>query len=102
MPKRRQQLELKVVLDTNAIFTDSERYLLKKEISELVTNNHGDAHLRVQWLLPAVVIGERTHQMRREAAKLLPALTRLELIIGHPLHVTEATTNARITAIVEE
>ena len=96
MAARRRRVELKIVLDTNAIWNDSESDLLRREISELVNNNRGDTHLVIQWTLPDIVLKERTYQMQRAAAKLLPYLQRLERVIGIPLNITEDMTNARI------
>jgi len=100
MPRRRR-IELKIVLETNAIFTDSENHLLRREISELVRNNRGDANLTIQWILPETVLQERSYQMQREAASLLPHLTRLERVTGLSLNITEETIRTKIAESVD-
>ncbi|SRR6266481_161447 len=101
MAKHRQKLQIKVVLDTNAIWTRGESFLLSREMSELVNTNRGDAHVDIQWILPEVVLHERRYQMQREAAALLPSLTRLERVIGHPLNITEEVINDKTSKTVE-
>jgi hypothetical protein len=100
MAKRRQKLQFKVVLDTNAIWTGGESYLLRREMSDLVDTNRGDAHLAIEWILPEVVLRERLYQMKREAVSLLPSLARLERVIGHPLNITEEVISDRISDAV--
>jgi PIN domain len=101
MAKQKPKLQVKIVLDTNAIWTGGENYLLRREMSELVRGNRGDAHLDIQWILPEVVLHERRYQMQREASALLPSLTRLERVIGHPLNITEEVIGERISSAVE-
>jgi PIN domain len=101
MASRRQKLQLKVVFDTSAIWTIGESYLLRREISDLVDGNRGDAHLVLEWILPEMVMRERIYQMQKEAASLLPAVTRLERVIGHPFNITEEVLQRRITEAVE-
>lgn len=101
MAKRKQKLQIKIVFDTNAIWTRGESFLLKREMSELVAGNQGDAHLDIEWILPEVVLGERIYQMQLEAIDLLPNLSRLERVIGHPLNITEDIVKARISEAVQ-
>lgn len=101
MAKQKQKLQVKIVLDTNAIWTGGESYLLRQEIADLVDANQGDIHLEIEWILPEVVLHERLHQMRREAIALLPSLARLERVIGHPMNITEAVISQRISEAVD-
>jgi hypothetical protein len=101
MAKRRPKLQFKIVLDTNAIWARGESYLLSREMSELVDTNRGDAHLVIEWILPEVVLNERIYQMQREAVALLPGLTRLERVIGHPMNITEEIISTRISETVD-
>ncbi len=101
MAKQKQKLQVKIVLDTNAIWTGGESYLLRQEIADLVDANQGDIHLEIEWILPEVVLNERLHQMRREAFALLPSLVRLERVIGHPMNITEAVISQRISEAVD-
>jgi hypothetical protein len=56
MAKQKQKLQVKIVLDTNAIWTGGESYLLRQEIADLVDANQGDIHLEIEWILPEVVL----------------------------------------------
>lgn len=101
MAKQKQKLQVKIVFDTNAIWTGGESYLLRQEIADLVGTTREDVHLEIAWILPEVVLHERLHQMFREAIALLPSLARLEKVIGHPLNITEAVVFQRISESVE-
>ena len=92
----RKSPEIRIVVDTNAIWNSNEHYLVKKEIAELAreTQTHQDVQFR--WYLPDVVRAEREFQMRSKAREILPALTRLERLIGHQLGFTSDTLDKRI------
>lgn len=102
MVQRKHKLQLKIVLDANAIWTGSESFLLGREIAELVNSHRGDAHLSIEWILPEVVLGERVYQMQREALNLLPSLAKLERVIGHGLNITEELISRKISESVNQ
>ena len=47
--------------------------------------------LEIQWYLPELVRHERQYQMQRRGLELLPALGKVEKLLGHNLAITEQT-----------
>lgn len=87
--KNTRSPELKVVLDSSAIYTSSAYYLLAHDVYDLiqVTTHHAD--LKVSWYLPDIVRHERQYQILRQSLELLPSLQKLERLLGHNLNITE-------------
>jgi PIN domain len=100
--KRSKPPELKVVFDTNAIFTDSAAFLLKREVSEIIRTNSSHRDLRIRWYLPEVVRWEREFQMRENGFALLPSIQKIEKVLKHNLNITEQTIRDRVPALVDE
>ena len=94
--------ELKVVFDTNAIFTESAAFLVKLEVSEIIRGNSSHPDLRIRWYLPEVVRWEREFQMRENGFALLPSIGKIEKVLKHNLNITEQTIIERIPLLVEE
>jgi len=85
--KKKPTPELKVVFDTNILYTGSESDLVRKDVHDLITqNDHED--VKIHWYLPDVVRHERTFQMQKGARKLLASLDRVERLLGHSLGIT--------------
>lgn len=89
----------RVFLDTSAIFTQSATAPVRGDLTKYI---HGlrETH-PVEWYMPEVVLHERTAQMFEQAAKALPAVEILEVIVGHPIGVREEITRDRIQTLVE-
>jgi len=66
------QLELTVVLDTNALYTGSASYFVRKEVADLIEQHSTQPDLRIRWVVPEAVRHERQFQMLQEAAQMLP------------------------------
>jgi len=88
--------ELKIVLDTSAIFTGSASDLLKAEVVDAIHNNASFPDLTVTWHLPEMVVQERQYQMIRKALELLPAVDKLERLLGHKLNITPEIVKTRV------
>jgi hypothetical protein len=101
MPRTSKKSELKIVLDSSAIFTDSPSDLLRNEVAELAASNANHPELTISWYLPAVVAQEREYQMRKRGVALLPAITKLERVLGNPLNITADLVARRIAELVE-
>lgn len=102
MPRAKKPPELRVVLDTNVLFSGTAHYLVTREISELITESSGHADLRVKCYLPETVIAERRYQMRKEGEKLLPHIGRLEKLLGHNLAITPDVLLDRVDAAIAD
>jgi hypothetical protein len=63
MPPRKRikpsRLELKVLLDTNALYTGSASFLVRKEVADLIASNANLSDLKIEWVVPEVVRHER-------------------------------------------
>jgi hypothetical protein len=94
--------ELRVVFDSNVIYAQSERFLLRHEVAEFIRANSSHADLKVVWYLPEVVRHERQFQMLRRALELLPSIQKLERLLGHNLNITEQIVTKRVAEAVDE
>ena len=98
MPARikRSVPELWVVFDTNAVYTGSASYLLRKEVVDTITENSGHPDLQIRWILPAVVRHERQYQMIRQAQSFLPTVQKLEKLLGNSLNIAPDVLELRV------
>ncbi len=93
--------ELRVAFDTNALFTQSERYLVNKNIADFIRANSNHQDLKITWHLPEIVMDERQYQMRIRGMDLLPAIQKLERLIGVNLNVTQRVIEDHIKSAIE-
>lgn len=89
--KRRkpEKRELRVVFDTNVLYTGSASDLLRQEAATLIAQSIFP-DLEVTWYLPEVVRHERQYQMQKRALELLSSVAKLERLLGHNLNITDA------------
>jgi hypothetical protein len=101
MPKkpRRQRRELRVVFDTNTLYSDSASHLVRHEVSNLILQSRFP-DLTIAWYLPAVVRHERQFQMQKRAMALLPAVAKVETLLGHNLNITREVLLASVEQAV--
>jgi len=99
--KKKKLPELKVVFDTNALFSGSASDLLNSDVAQLIRENSSHQDLVITWCLPSVVRHERQYQMELAALKLLPSIQKLERVLGHNLNITEGVIRHRIDEVVE-
>jgi uncharacterized protein (UPF0147 family) len=102
-PKRVKppHLELKVVVDTNALFTGSSSNFLRKEVADLMSQNSNLPDLTIRWIVPEVVRHERQFQMQQAALQMLPTIEKLERLLGHNLNITKEILEARVKETVD-
>jgi PIN domain len=100
MARRKMRRELRAVLDTNAIYTNVPSDLVKPEVSELINEHSRHADIQISWYLPEAVIHERHYQMIHRATDLLPALDKIERLLGHKLGITNDTLAAQVQQAV--
>jgi len=96
MSIKKKKHELKVIFDTNAIFSGSASDLFKKEIPEIIENYSKLPDLEITWYLPEIVVEERRFQMNKKGIELLPSIQKLEKLLGHNLNITEEIIHSRI------
>jgi len=94
--------ELKVVFDTNALFTDVASDLLKQEVVELIRKNNDHTDVVISWYLPETVRHERQYQMSQKALTFLGPIERLEKLLGHNLSITKEFLENRVGTVINE
>lgn len=100
MPPDASVLHLKIVFDTNAIFSTAGGRLVSYDAEKLIREAQGDAHLSVTWYLPQVVVDERRYQLQQEAVQLRGQLKKLENVLRHQFGINEQFINDRIDASI--
>jgi PIN domain-containing protein len=81
--RKRRVPELKVVFDTNAIYTASGNNLVNNEVDELIRSNSNHKDLLITWYLPEIVRQEREYQLRQHGRTLVQAIRKLEKFVDH-------------------
>lgn len=99
---RKKQLHVKIVFDTNALFTDNEYHLLSKEVADLIRTNQHHLDVEIQWHLPEVVIMERRYRMEKRALELSPSIEKVERLIGLKLNVTGEILCKQVNEAIEK
>lgn len=105
MPRKiqvKKKPELKVVFDTNMVFSNTPSFLLNRAVSELIAANSAHPDLTIRWHLPNVVILERQYQMVNAGIELLPHLEKLEALIGHKLGITPDEVSTRVNNAIDK
>ena len=96
-----RNLELRVVLDTNQLYTGSASDLVRQEVAELAQECRRHQDVVIRWYIPDVVRLERRYQMLEAAQKLLPSVQRLERLLGHGLAISEEILADRVSSAIE-
>jgi hypothetical protein len=99
--KRHTKTELRIVFDTNAIWTGSTSDLVKQEIKELIQSHSNHADVSMVWYMPDIVRHERQFQILQKGLELLPSVQKLERLLGHNLNITEEIIRERANSAVE-
>ena len=98
----KKKLTLKVLFDTNVIYTGSANDLFRKEITELLDNHKILSDIELYWHIPEVVLKERTFQMNKKGNELLPNVQKLERILGHNLNISSEIIRSRIDETIKK
>src|ERR1039457_2656185 len=98
-PKRSVR-ELRIVLDTNALYTQSASDLLSTEIRETIQANSAHPDIKIFWYLPETVVLERHYRMSERAAALLPHLQKIEALLGHNFGITEDKLRSEVDSVI--
>ena len=100
--KKEKKPELKVVFDTNVLYTKAESYLFRKEVAELIKSNNKHTDIEISWYMPDIVRHERQYQMLKRSLELLPSIQKLEKLLGHNLNITADIISTRVKEAVEK
>lgn len=92
--------EIRVVFDTNALYTKVASDLFNHEISELIKLESDRRDIKITWYLPDVVIKERQYQMKKEAKLLEPSLKQWEKLLNINLNLTNEILEKRVEECV--
>src|SRR5204862_86291 len=58
--------------------------------------------IQIRWYLPHVVRCEREFQMRENGVALLPAVQKIERVLGHNLNITESVIVSQIEQLISK
>ncbi|MDQ1167335.1 PIN domain-containing protein [Flavobacterium sp. SORGH_AS_0622] len=97
---KKNKLKLKVIFDTNVIFTGSASDLLRNEIVELINSHKSLSDIEIEWYIPETVIKERIFQMNKRGNELLPSIQKLEKLLGHKLNITKEIIEEKVLNII--
>lgn len=100
--KPKKKPELKVVFDTNALFTGTASDLINQSLVQLFSESSQHQDITLSWYLPEIVVFERTYQMMRKGLELLPNIQKLEQLLGHNLNITAEIIERRVKDAVQE
>lgn len=98
----KKKLVLKIVFDTNAIYTGSASDLFKKDIVNIIESHSKVNDLEIHWYLPDIVVKERIFQMIKRGREILPAIQKLEKLFGHGLNINEDLIDLRVNETVKK
>jgi hypothetical protein len=104
--KRARTSQLRVVIDTNALYVTSTNIgsasdLVRQEIVNVITDaKYPD--LDILWYIPEIVRHERQYQMQTEALKLRSPINRIERLLGHNLALTDSVLLDHVKTKIEE
>ncbi len=98
---RRRPLELKIILDTSQLYTGSASALFREEVVRLVEDARRHRDIQVSWYIPEIVKLERMYQMQEAAREILPALAKLERLLGHSFGIGEELLDERVNSAID-
>lgn len=101
LSSKKQRPQLRVVFDTNILYTGSASDLVQQEAAKLIQESVFP-DLEIQWYLPDIVRHERQYQMQSRAGDLIPALAKVEKLLGHNLGITEAALTDRVEEAIRK
>lgn len=101
MSKKKQIPELKVLFDTNVLYTKAASDLVKPEIASLVKEHSSYVDHKVTWYMPDIVRHERQYQMIKAGLDLIPSINKVERLLGHNLGISESILEERVKHAVD-
>jgi hypothetical protein len=102
MSKPRKKPELKVVFDSNGLYTDSASHLIKQSVAQLISESSRHQDITLSWYLPEIVVFERKYQMIQKGVELLPSIQKLEQLLGHNLNINAEIVKGRVNDAIQK
>lgn len=99
--KPKEIRELRIVLDTNALFTSLGDELVNHEVIQLINENKNHADLKVTWMMPEIVFEERLFQMRKHTVGLITNVEKVEKLLGHNLAITKIFLDTKVCDVAK-
>lgn len=99
--KKKAVRELRVVFDTNPLYTVIAHDLVSQEVEKLIRNNSQHIDVHISWYIPSIVVQERKFQMVQKAKELLPSLRKIETLLGHNLAITAEILQTRVDQAIQ-
>lgn len=100
--KPKEIRELRVVLDTNALFTSLGDALVNHETMQLIEANNKHPDLKVTWFMPEIVFEERLFQMRKQTGGLISNIAKVEKLLGHNLGLTKDFLDTKVLDVARK
>ena len=100
--KPKKKPELKVVFDSNILYTGAASDLVNQSVAQLITESSAHQDIALSWYIPQIVIFERKYQMVRKGLELLPNIQKLEQLLGHQLNITAEIIESRINDVIQK
>lgn len=97
--KRRTKRNIKqlyVFVDTNAIISNSISEIVKSEVVDLVNKHRSYPDVKINWVIPEIVLLERKKQMKLKAENCLQAVGNLERLVGLTWGVNKENINPHL------
>lgn len=101
-PRKKAKPQLKIVFDTNVLFTKTASALLTDNVKSFIDENTRHSDLSIKWYLSDIVVGERRFQMQKEAYIFLPQIKKLERLLDHNLNITQDILTDRVNKTINK
>jgi hypothetical protein len=103
MPKKSTNpiRELRVIFDTNPLYTQVPNELVNTETRTLIQANSAHPDLKIAWHIPEIVTLERHHQMVDQAQQLLPGFVRMNALLGLTVSLAPEQLHSKIGSVIE-
>lgn len=102
MDTARELPELRVILETSAIYQATSGDLMRHEVTELIRASSGHVDLTISWYLPEIVRNEREYQLRKLALKTFPSVQKLERILDQHTGMSEQLILKRVAERLDQ
>ncbi len=100
--KRRKIPILKIVIDTNQLFTESASDLLNINARQAIEGSRRHSDLQIEWYIPEIVRQEREYRMNEAAESIMPYINKLERLLSHRLGIDRDILRERVHAIIDK
>ena len=91
---------IKVICDTNFLYTDSSEFLSNKELKDLIHDSKSIPNYDIEWILPSLVVEERQFQMSKSLKKNINWISRIERITNKTYNITESLIDKSLTKLI--